>query len=204
MMTITLPTSWHDISIDKFPLIYDIVRDKDINPIDREIRVISIIADIPVAEVERIRIDQLKELIKSVNFIFKMDFPKAVEMFKHNGYRWVVNYDVTKLSAGDFISLSKLTESEDSIIGNLPQLVGMFVKPYKLKWLKLKEIEMEYSDKVEHIKSMNVGIVYPLCVFFCNVIKGLQPHIEDYLVKQMSEARAIVEKELNELKTKNI
>jgi hypothetical protein len=79
----------------------------------------------------------------------------------------------------------------------------MFVKPYKLKWLKLKEIEMEYSDKVEHIKSMNVGIVYPLCVFFCNVIKGLHPHIEDYLVKQMSEARAIMEKELNELKTKN-
>jgi hypothetical protein len=91
-------------------------------------------------------------------------------MFKHNGYRWVVNYDITKLSAGDFISLSKLTESEESIIGNLPQLVAMFVKPYKLKWFKLKEVEMDYEEKVEHIKSINVGIVYPLCVFFCKVI----------------------------------
>ncbi|MEY2868304.1 MAG: hypothetical protein RIR01_733, partial [Bacteroidota bacterium] len=135
MMKIELPTSWHDISIEKFPLIYDIVRDKEIDPIDREIRVISILADITVAEVEKIRIDQLKELIKAVNFIFKMEFPKSVEMFKHNGFRWVVNYDITKLSAGDFISLSKLTESEESIIGNLPQLVAMFVKPYKLKWL---------------------------------------------------------------------
>ena len=133
MMKIELPTSWHDISIEKFPLIYDIVRDKEIDPIDREIRVISILADITVAEVEKIRIDQLKELIKAVNFIFKMEFPNSVEMFKHNGYRWVVNYDITKLSAGDFISLSKLTESEESIIGNLPQLVAMFVKPYKLK-----------------------------------------------------------------------
>ena len=132
-----------------------------------------------------------------------MEFPNSVEMFKHNGYRWVVNYDITKLSAGDFISLSKLTESEESIIGNLPQLVAMFVKPYKLKWFKLKEVEMDYEQKVEHIKSINVGIVYPLCVFFCKVIEGLYPHIEDYLVKQMSEARMTMESELNELKNKN-
>ena len=71
MMTIELPNSWHDISIEKFPLIYDITRDKEIDPIDREIRVISILTGITVAEVEKIRIDQLKELIKNVNFIFK-------------------------------------------------------------------------------------------------------------------------------------
>jgi hypothetical protein len=201
MMTITIPNTWHEISIDKFPLIYDIVRDKEIDAIDREIRVISIIADIPVHEVERIRIDQLKELIKSVNFIFQMEFPKAVEVFKHNNYRWIVNYDITKLNAGDFISLAKLTESEESIIANLPQLVAMFVKPYKLSWLKYKEIEMDYIQKVEHIKSMNVGIVYPLCVFFCKVIEGLYPSIEDYLVNQMKEARELIQNELNNKNT---
>ena len=201
MMTITIPNTWHEISIDKFPLIYDIVRDKEIDAIDREIRVISIIADIPVHEVERIRIDQLKELIKSVNFIFQMEFPKAVEVFKHNGYRWIVNYDITKLNAGDFISLAKLTESEESIIANLPQLVAMFVKPYKISWLKYKKIEMDYLEKVEHIKSMNVGIVYPLCVFFCKVIEGLYPSIEDYLVNQMKEARELIQNELNNKNT---
>ena len=203
MMTITIPNTWHEISIDKFPLIQDIVRDKEIDAIDREIRVISIIADIPVHEVERIRIDQLKELIKSVNFIFQMEFPKAVEMFKHNGYRWIVNYDITKLNAGDFISLAKLTESEESIIANLPQLVAMFVKPYKLSWLKYKEVEMDYKERVEHIKSMNVGIVYPLCVFFCKLIENLYPTIEDYLVNQMKEARETIQKELKEQSSKN-
>lgn len=203
MMTITIPNTWHEISIDKFPLIYDIVRDKEIDAIDREIRVISIIADIPVHEVERIRIDQLKELIKSVNFIFQMEFPKAVEVFKHNNYRWIVNFDITKLNAGDFISLAKLTESEESIIANLPQLVAMFVKPYKLSWLKYKEVEMDYKERVEHIKSMNVGIVYPLCVFFCKLIENLYPTIEDYLVNQMKEARETIQKELKEQNSKN-
>lgn len=202
-MTIEIPNSWHEISIGKFPLIYDIVRDKEIDAIDREIRVISIITDIPVADVERIRIDQLKELIKSVNFIFHMEFPKAVEVFKHNGYRWIVNYDISKLSAGEFISLAKLTESEESIIANLPQLVAMFVKPYKFNWFKYKEVEMDYKERVEHIKSMNVGIVYPLCVFFCKVIENLYPTIEDYLVNQMKEAREVIQSEMKELNNKN-
>ena len=202
-MTIEIPNNWHEISIGKFPLIYDIVRDKEIDAIDREIRVISIIADIPVADVERIRIDQLKELIKSVNFIFHMEFPKAVEVFKHNGYRWIVNYDISKLNAGEFISLAKLTESEESIIANLPQLVAMFVKPYKLNWFKYKEVEMDYKERVEHIKSMNVGIVYPLCVFFCKVIENLYPTIEDYLVNQMKQARGVIQSEMKELNNKN-
>lgn len=196
-MTITIPTTWFDVSIEKFPLIYDIVRDKDIDPIDREIRVISIMSDVPVADIEKIRIDKLKELIKTVNFVFKMDFPKPVQMFRHNGYRWVVSYDITKITAGDFISISKLTESEESIMANLPQLVAMFVKPYKLNWFKLKEIEMSYEDRIKHIQSMNVGIVYPLCVFFCKVIEDLHPIMEDYLVNQMKLMREKIESELN-------
>lgn len=196
-MTITIPTTWFDVSIEKFPLIYDIVRDKDIDPIDREIRVISIMSDVPVADIEKIRIDKLKELIKTVNFVFKMDFPKPVQMFRHNGYRWIVSYDITKISAGDFISISKLTESEESIMANLPQLVAMFVKPYKLNWFKLKEIEMSYEDRIKHIQSMNVGIVYPLCVFFCKVIEDLHPIMEDYLVNQMKLMREKIESELN-------
>jgi hypothetical protein len=197
MMTITVPTTWFDVSIEKFPLIYDIIQDKDIDPIDREIRVISILTDMPVADIEKIRIDQLKELIKSVNFIVKMEFPKHQEMFRHNGFRWIVNYDISKLSAGDFISISKLTESEESIMANLPQLVAMFIKPYKVSWFKLKEVEMDYNERLRHINSMSVGVVYPLCVFFCKVIEELYPTIEDYLVNQMKTARQTIESELN-------
>jgi hypothetical protein len=200
-MTITIPTTWFDVSIEKFPLIYDIVRDKDIDPIDREIRVISIMSDVSVADIEKIRIDKLKELIKTVNFVFKMDFPKPVQMFRHNGYRWVVSYDITKISAGDFISISKLTESEESIMANLPQLVAMFVKPYKMNWFKLKEIEMSYEDRIKNIQSMNVGVVYPLCVFFCKVIEDLHPIMEDYLVNQMKLMRVKIESELNNKST---
>ena len=203
-MTITIPTTWYDVSIENYPLIYDIIRDKEIDPIDREIRVISILTGLSVADIEKIRIDKLKELIKSVNFIFKMEFPKHQEMFRHNGFRWVVNYDISKLSAGDFISISKLTESEESIISNLPKLVSMFVKPYKLKWFKLQEVEMSIQERLNHINSMSVGIIYPLCVFFCKVIENLYPVIEDCLVNQMKEVRLKMENEVKELNNRNI
>lgn len=203
-MTITIPTTWFDVSIENFPLIYDIIRDKEIDPIDREIRILSILSGLPVADIEKIKIDKLKELIKSVNFIVKMEFPKHQEMFRHNGFRWVVNYDISKLTAGEFISISKLTESEEMIMQNLPQLVAMFVKPYKFSWFKFKEVEMDYNERLEHIKSMSVGIVYPLCVFFCKVIENLYPAIEDYLVNQMKEARLKIKNEVKKLNSKNI
>lgn len=203
-MTITIPTTWFDVSIENFPLIYDIIRDKEIDPIDREIRILSILSGLPVADIEKIKIDKLKELIKSVNFIVKMEFPKHQEMFRHNGFRWVVNYDISKLSAGEFISISKLTESEEMIMQNLPQLVAMFVKPYKFSWFKFKEVEMDYNERLKHINTMSVGIIYPLCVFFCKVIENLYPAIEDYLVNQMKEARLKMENEVKKLNSKNI
>jgi hypothetical protein len=73
-MRVTIPKSWTSITIDQFPLIYDIIKDNDIEPIDKEIRLISIITGLPVSTIENIELGQLRELIKKVRFIFKMEF----------------------------------------------------------------------------------------------------------------------------------
>jgi hypothetical protein len=98
-MRVSIPSSWHSIKIDQFPLIYDIINDKDIEPIDKEVRLISILTGLDVATIEQIEIGHLRELIKKVRFIFKLEFPKPVEWFTHGGYKWNVNYDITKISA---------------------------------------------------------------------------------------------------------
>ena len=121
-------------------------------------------------------------------------------LFKHNDIWWHVNYDITKLSAGDFISLSNFTKDEDTIVQNLPEIASIFIKPYKRKWFKFKPIEIE---TIEHIKTMKVGIVYPLCVFFCNLIVNLRPDIETYLEKENQKATETVMKLMNEQTKKN-
>ena len=195
MMKITIPNSWDGITIDKFPIIYDLLKDTNIDKIDKEIRIISVLSDIPVSEIEKIQIDYLKKLIKAVNFIFTMQFPKPKEIFKHDGYWWHVNYDITKLSAGDFITLSNYTINEDTIVQNLPELASIFIKPYKRKWFKLKPIDI---DSLPHIKTMKVGIVYPLCVFFCKLIENLQPDIKIFLEKESAKVMETAMEMMNE------
>ena len=203
MMTITIPTSWHEIEISKFPFIYDIVRDTEMEDYDKKIRLISILSDVSVNDLKKIKIEHIDKLLEEIQFVFKMEFPTEVNQFKHNGFNWVINYDPTNLSAGDFISLGKLTENEDSIINNLPQIVSLFVKPFKYKMFKKHEIEMDYKEKIENIKTMNVGIIYPVADFFCSVIVNLQQDIEDYLENQTEQAMKILRKELNSKSTMN-
>jgi len=129
MMKIRIPNSWKDIRVDKFPLIYDIVRDSDIDENERNYRVLSILADVNLSDIKKIKLSELKKLIDSIQYIFKFEFPKHKQTFKHNKIHYKINYDVTQLNAEDFITLSKLTENEDTIINNLPhyrQLVGQY------------------------------------------------------------------------------
>lgn len=199
MMKLTIPNSWQNISIEKFPLIYDLIRD-ELDDNEKNIRILSILSDVNVNEIKKINIEGIKKLIDKIQFVFKMEFPKEKHKFKHNGYRWVVNYDITKISAGDFISLSKLTETEDSIINNLPQIVAVFIEPFQYRWFKIDPIEMDYTAKVNHLKTVDVGTIYPIAVFFCSIIANLYQDIEDYLESQAQEVKKIL---MNELNNKN-
>lgn len=199
-MKIVLPNSWNGVTIDQFPLIYDILKDKDIQSIDKEIRIISILSNVPVIELERLQIDSLKELINSVNFVFKMDFPKAVEKFTHEAYEWFVNYDITKLSAGDFISISKLATDEDSVMSNIAEITAVFVKPYKRKWFKYEEVRIDYHERMQLIKTLPIGVIYPVALFFCKVMEALHPVIQDYLENELIKANKMANKLIKQSK----
>lgn len=183
-MRVKLPASWHQIPISKFPVLYDILKDKDIDPIDKEIRVISELTGLSVTTVENISLDGLRALIKKVRFVFSMEVPKPVNEFKHAGYVWKINYDVTKLSGKDFISLSKYNEGEDSTMQNLVQITSLFVKPYRKKWFKLVEANLTEYEREDLISQAPVSVIYPMCVFFCKVLRDLLPVIQGYLENQ--------------------
>ena len=195
-MRVSIPKSWASITIEQFPLIYDIIKDKDIEPIDKEVRLISILTGLDVATIENIELGQLRDLIKKVRFIFKLEFPTPVEWFKHKGYKWHVNYDITKISSADFISLTKLSATEDDVIMNMAEITAIFVKPYKRKWFSYVPVEMDYKERLELIKTINVGVIYPVCVFFCKVLTNLLPVIQVYLEDQKIKIMRKIAKEI--------
>lgn len=195
-MRVSIPKSWQSITIDQFPLIYDIISDTDIEPIDKEVRLISIITGLSVAQVEAIELGQLRELVKKVRFVFKMEFPPYVETFKHGGYNWKVNYDVTKITASDFITLTKLSATEQDVMSNLAEITAIFVKPYKRKWFRHVPIDLDYNEKVALIRQINVGTIYPVCVFFCKLLTNLLPVMEGYLEHEKEKILRKIAKEI--------
>lgn len=195
-MKVSIPKSWASITIEQFPLIYDIIKDKDIEPIDKEVRLISILTGLSVAEIEDIELGHLRELIKKVRFIFKLEFPQPVEWFNHAGYKWHVKYDISKISSADFISLTKLSTTEDDVIMNMAEITSIFVKPYKRKWFRYVPVEMDYKERLELIKTINVGVIYPVCVFFCKVLTNLLPVIKGYLETEKEKILQKIAKEI--------
>jgi hypothetical protein len=195
-MKVSIPKSWASITIEQFPLIYDIIKDKDIEPIDKEVRLISILTGLSVAEIEDIELGHLRELIKKVRFIFKLEFPTPVEWFNHKGYKWNVNYDISKITSADFISLTKLSTSEDDVIMNMAEITSIFVKPYKRKWFRYVPVQMDYKERLELIKTINVGVIYPVCVFFCKVLTNLLPVIKGYLETEKEKILQKIAKEI--------
>ena len=195
-MKVSIPKSWASITIEQFPLIYDIIKDKDIEPIDKEVRLISILTGLSVAEIEDIELGQLRDLIKKVRFIFKLEFPQPVEWFNHSGYKWNVKYDISKISSADFISLTKLSTTEDDVIMNMAEITSIFVKPYKRKWFRYVPVEMDYKERLELIKTINVGVIYPVCVFFCKVLTNLLPVIKGYLETEKEKILQKIAKEI--------
>lgn len=195
-MKVSIPKSWASITIEQFPLIYDIIKDKDIEPIDKEVRLISILTGLSVAEIEAIELGQLRDLIKKVRFIFKLEFPQPVEWFNHAGYKWNVKYDISKISSADFISLTKLSTTEDDVIMNMADITAIFVKPYKRKWFRYVQVQMDYKERLELIKTINVGVIYPVCVFFCKVLTNLLPVIKGYLETEKEKILQKIAKEI--------
>jgi hypothetical protein len=55
MMKLSIPNSWQNISIEKFPLIFDVIRD-DLDDNEKNIRILSILSDVNVNEIKKINI----------------------------------------------------------------------------------------------------------------------------------------------------
>lgn len=190
-MQITLPSNWNYIKLDKFPHLYDILKDDSLDGIDKKLRVISILSDVPVIDLENLSLDQLKQISNKIDYIFSFEFKKPVETFVHKGYVWKINYDVSKISGGDFLSLSKLSATEDDVINNLPKIVAIFCKPYKRKWFKLHKADIDNADEL--LSSIDVGTIYPIAVFFCNLLTTFYPIMEAYLSEQLTESKKKME-----------
>lgn len=193
-MNITLPTSWESITVEQFQKIDACHKVKDAADIMLEAEIISVLSNVPVEEIMRISLTDLKKINEQLTFMESLPSTELHDKIKHEGKEYWFNNDLTKLLISQYIDVSVYTKSQGDIISNLHILLSIFLRP--------KKDEYNYDSMIaraELFKHLPVSVAYPMVVFFCNVFSNFVASTKDYLeseaTKEISELKEILRNE---------
>lgn len=191
-----LPKSWDDVTLRHLIEIENIRNDKSIDgeaysDLTRNLLMMSLFTGVPYSNYEEMPMNELKEDIKSIEFLKELPSDKLRKKFKCGGYKWKVNFDINELTANDFVEHYELTKDSTKVISNANKIMALYCQCYKYGFKK----KLENKDKAEILKETPITILYPLVVFFCNLYPTLLEAIKDYL----SSADKILTKKLKEI-----
>ena len=191
-----LPKSWDDVTLRHLIEIENIRNDKSIDKepyadLTRNLLMMSLFTGIPYGFYEEMPLNELKEDIKSIEFLKTLPSDKPRKKFKCGGYSWKVNFDINELTANDFVEHYELTKDTTKVISNANKIMALYCQCYKYGFKK----KLENKDKAEILKETPITVIYPLVVFFCNLYPTLLEAIKDYL----SSADKILTKKLEEI-----
>ena len=173
--------NWKDITIDKIQRIEQLEED---NPIRKVAYTIAIIKDVPIEEINKWTIDQLREV--DLSFLNEIPQKNLTFKFKHNGRRFRLIKSAREMSAHHFIELQELAnkdkiEALHEIIGCLSYRVNIFGR----------KIEDDYTWKVENFKSLPIVNFYNYALFFSALYPKLLNATLTYLKEETEKAKAM-------------
>jgi len=196
-----LPKSWDDVTLRHLIEIENIRNDKSIDKepyadLTRNLLMLSLFTGIPFGFYEEMPLSELKEDIKSIEFLKELPSENPRKKFKCGGYSWKVNFDINELTANDFVEHYELTKDSTKVISNANKIMALYCQPYKFGFKK----KLENKDKAEILKETPIAVIYPLVVFFCNLYPTLLEAIRDYL----SSADKILMNKLEEINQEQV
>lgn len=175
-----LPNDWSEITIKDFVFINSIIKDQTYVAFDKEIDLLCYFSKLTIEEVESLPIERFKEYVKKIQFLFTFPSEKIQDSFIVNGK--IYRYDLKKpiQTAGQYIDLMSFTKKPDEIVDNIHNILAV---------LCIEEGENYHGEKHKEVAEsfynhLTMDVVYPLCLFFCNVWKNLIPVIGDYLERE--------------------
>ena len=198
-----LPKSWNDVTLRHLIEIENIRNDKSIDgepyaEITRSLLMLSLFTGVSYEEYESMPISSLKKEISSIEFLKELPNTKVVKSFKCGGYKWVVKFDINELTAQQFVEHYELTKDSDKVISNANKLLSIYCEPRKFGFKK----KIEIKQREEILKDAPINAVYPLTVFFCNLLTILYEDLKDYLNsadKMMAKKLREIDRELQEV-----
>lgn len=127
--------SWNECGIEKFYQIDDVVKDTELSQMERNIKLISLLLEIPEQDVYAMDMTTFNNNIQKLQWVNNFDFNKkwAPSSIIINGVKYNVVTKTKKLSIGQYIDFQTFWQRKDirNYIGNL---LACFVIPENKKY----------------------------------------------------------------------
>lgn len=141
--TYNLPTSFSEVNIETYSKIVSI--DSTIEGVERYVKVISILTGIEEEIVKTIKLEHMNLIQNNIQFMFKNDNIEIVDRFEIDGVKYGFNYELGKITFGEFIDLDDFSRPEE-INKNMDILLAILYRP--IKEINKDDYEiLEYDDE---------------------------------------------------------
>jgi len=197
-----VPKDWSEIEISKFPEIYDIQIDESLESIEKQIRLISIVLEKSVEEIEDLRIEDFNKISESVKFLYNPEFNyQLLKTVRYKNYKIKFVHDLynsKEMTAGKYIDLMHLGKDKESLHYKIVDILNVLGTIYKRKWgfFWVKAELTKDQRKSVLSKAVSIEKAYGYAVFFCDYYRNLTKNTQDYLVLRQIRSLTKIQKKL--------
>jgi len=196
-MKIKVPTSWSDITLEKFDKLVEVSNNVDLTDIEREMKLVSICTDLSLDDIESLEMGQYSSIVSKLAFLstpVKNGIPNGRIFIDKKGYE--VDMFMGKISAGQFLDYQTMISRED-LDKRSARLLACFTYPVGAKYNDGSYDVEELVDKI--YTNVSVAEVAAYTNFFMLEYKVLSEIFLQSSEKKIMKLKEISEQEKKEL-----
>jgi len=203
-----LPKSFKEITVRQYQVVCDLLINKKIDQLDKEVAIIAALSGKTVAEIEALPLDKLRKAILLTSFLstpnITTEFKKYV-VVKGRVYKAIPF--AQKLTAGQYVSLKAFCAMGNNVeqMNNLLACVYQRVRMFK----KFDFNNDEHEQCAKDMLDVKVSDVYGTLFFYSEVWKSWNQVILDYsesasktikeAIQEMKESSLMTPKDLENI-----
>lgn len=209
MNNMRLPNKWSEVTLKQYKGIMEVSL-IDMDEIDKQIKIISILTEQPEDRIADMPLPAIKSCVKWCDFIYTVpEREKIKQKIKIGNRRYKVNLFINELSGGEYIDLNTYTKDKETINSNLNYILSIFLHPVNMFGLRSKEnyIKNAKGKYCQTLESRNetakyiedkitMDIVFNLSGFFLNLYENLMNATVDYSIAEVNKMNRNISKEL--------
>jgi hypothetical protein len=179
-----IPTNWEDVTVKTFIEIVKLDEKKDINDLNKVMKLMEILTNIPNDDVELLPVESFMEIQKCFSFV-KTDVEKKMkDSIVINGEEYWVKNNFNDLTMGESITIETLLQEVKNPVYILDKLLCLFLRKKKENG-KLESFKTTFlTDRIDIFRNAPITDVYNNLIFFSSGGNILKNDMKVSLVKK--------------------